>query len=101
MFDGTGLWLIFPIIGMACMLLMMSRMWGLWGGGQRREPGMGPRHTGPMGMMDSDRHGEVDDIDRRRGGDEDAMDVLRRRYAAGELNDDEFDAMRRKLEGRS
>jgi uncharacterized membrane protein len=35
-----------------------------------------------------------------RTGDLDAIDVLRRRYAAGELADEEFDAMRRRLEGR-
>ncbi|MDH3683942.1 MAG: SHOCT domain-containing protein [Acidimicrobiia bacterium] len=32
--------------------------------------------------------------------DESALDVLRRRYAAGELTDEEFDAKRRRLEGR-
>ncbi len=32
--------------------------------------------------------------------EESALEVLRRRYAAGELTDEEFDAKRRKLEGR-
>ncbi len=48
---------------------------------------------GPMGMMGHDR-----EQDRTR--DEDALGVLRRRYAAGELTDEEFDAKRRTLEGR-
>ena len=54
---------------------------------------MGPMRMGPMGMMGDDReqHGEQD---------ESALEVLRRRYAAGELTDDEFDAKRRRLEGR-
>jgi uncharacterized membrane protein len=46
-----------------------------------------------MGMMGDDRK-------QHRTRDEDALGVLRRRYAAGELADDEFDAKRRKLEGR-
>jgi uncharacterized membrane protein len=54
---------------------------------------MGLMRMGPMGMMGHDRH-----QDRTR--DEDALDVLRRRYAAGELTDEEFDAKRRKLKGR-
>jgi uncharacterized membrane protein len=31
--------------------------------------------------------------------DDSALEVLGRRYAAGELTDEEFDAMRRRLEG--
>jgi uncharacterized membrane protein len=46
-----------------------------------------------MGMMGHDRHQD-------RARDEDALDVLRGRYAAGELTDEEFDAKRRKLKGR-
>jgi hypothetical protein len=61
--------------------------------GPRRATRMGLMRMGPMGMMGHDRH-----QDRTR--DEDALDVLRRRYAAGELTDEEFDAKRRKLKGR-
>ena len=68
------------------MFVMMSRMLGFWDRGLRRGTGMGP-----MGMMDGERESE---------GDGGALDVLGRRYAAGELSDEEFDAMRRKLEDR-
>jgi hypothetical protein len=54
---------------------------------------IGPMRMGPMGMMGHDRH-----QDRTR--DEKAFDVLRRRYAAGELTDEEYETKRRKLEGR-
>ena len=49
MFDGTGWWVIFPIIGLVFMLLMMSRMFGF----RRRGSGSG-RGMGPMGMMGDD-----------------------------------------------
>ncbi len=46
-----------------------------------------------MGMIggDSDNYGQQDET---------ALDVLRRRYAAGEINEEQFDAMRSKLKGR-
>jgi len=64
---------------------------GTRGRGPWRGRGMGPMRM--MGMMGGDRGQDS-------GRDEDALDVLRRRYAAGELTDEEFDAKRRKLEGR-
>ncbi len=66
---------------------------GARGLGPRRAPRIGPMRMAPMGMMGDDRK-------QHRTRDEDALGVLRRRYAAGELADDEFDAKRRKLEGR-
>jgi hypothetical protein len=63
------------------------------GRGPRRATRIGLMRMGPMGMMGDDR-----EQDRTR--DEDALGVLRRRYAAGELTDEEFDAKRRTLEGR-
>ena len=93
MFDGSGWWVIFPIIGLVFMLLMMSRMLGFWSRGPGRGTGPRPMRMGPMGMMGDEREPD-------RTGDDDAIDVLRRRYAAGELTDEEFDAMRRRLEGR-
>jgi uncharacterized membrane protein len=87
MFDGSGWWVIFPIIGLIFMFLMMSRM----GGFGRRGSGSG-MGMGPMGMMGDDH-----EPDRER--DESPLDVLRKRYAAGELTDEEFDAKRRRLEG--
>jgi hypothetical protein len=61
--------------------------------GPRRATRMGAMRMFPMGMMGDDRK-----QDRTR--DEDALGVLRGRYAAGELTDEEFDAKRRKLEDR-
>ena len=93
MFTGNGWWVIFPIIGLVFMLLMMSRMMGFWGRGPRRGTGMGPMRMGPMGMMGDDR-------EQGSERDESAREVLRRRYAAGELTDEEFDAKRRRRESR-
>ena len=87
MFDGVGSWMIFRMIGMILMLLMMMGMFGIW---RRGRPGVGP--LGPMG-------GGHDGCD--RGRDEFALDLLRRRHVAGEINDEQFDAMRRTLEDRS
>ena len=80
MFDGSGWWVIFPII---FMVFMISMMFGFW----RRGSGM---CMGPMGM------GGHSDEDGERA--ESAVELLRRRYAAGELTDEQFDTMRRKLE---
>ena len=92
MFDGNGVWVIFPIIGVIFMVLMMSRMFGFRRRGSGSGRGMGPMGMGPMGM------GGHSEGDGER--DEGALDVLRRRYAAGELTDEQFDTMRRRLEGR-
>jgi len=92
-FDGGGWWVIFPIIGLIFMLLMMSRMFGFGRRGSGKGRGMGPMGMGPMGMMGDRREQDSEP-------DESALKVLRRRYAAGELTDEEFDAMRRRLEGR-
>ena len=86
MFDGSGWWVIFPIIGLVFMLLMMSRMFGFRRRGSDRGRGMGP-----MGMM-----GEDHQQHHERG--ESPLELLKRRYAAGELTDEEFDAKRRRLE---
>ncbi len=92
MFDGGGWWVIFPIIGLIFMLFMMSRMFGFGRRGSGKGRGMGPMGMGPMGMMGDDH-----EPDSER--DESALEVLRKRYAAGELTDEEFDAKRRRLEG--
>ena len=86
MFYGYGWWAIFPLIGLVFMVLMMSRRFGL----RRRASGSG-MGMGSMRMMgdDHERHGKPD---------ESALEVLGRRYAGGELTDEEFDAMRQKLE---
>lgn len=72
------------------MVLMMSRMFGFGRRGSGSRSGMGPMQMGPMGM------GGHSDEDSEQG--ESAMDLLRRRYAAGELTNEEFDTMRHKLE---
>ena len=92
MFDITRWWVIFPIIGLVLMLLMIPRMFGFWSRRDRRT-GMGPMRMGPMGTIHDD-HGQ--NSEQHEG----APEVLRGRYAAGELTDEEFDAKRRRLEGR-
>lgn len=85
MFDGNGWMVIFPIIFMIFMVIMMSRMFLSRGRGSGSKTGMGP-----MGMCGhSDENNEQG---------ESALDILSRRYATGELTDEEFDTMRRKLE---
>jgi hypothetical protein len=59
----------------------------------RRATRIGLMRMGPMGMMGHDHHQD-------RTQDEDALAVLRRRYAAGELTDKEYETKRRKLKGR-
>ncbi len=93
MFDGSGWWVIFPIIGLIFMVLMMSRMFGFGRRGSGKGRGMGP--MGMMGGHGDEHHGQ--DSER----DESALEVLGRRYAAGELTDEEFDAKGRRLEDRS
>lgn len=84
---GSGWWVIFPIV---FMVVMMSMMFGFWRRGSGSGRGLGPMCMGTMGM---DAHS---DEDGQRA--ENAVEFLRRRYAAGELTDEQFDAMRRKLE---
>ncbi len=86
MFDGSGWWVIFPII---FMVFMISMMFGFWRRGSGSGRGMDPMCMGHMGMGDhSDENGQRA---------ENAVELLRRRYAAGELTDEQFDAMSRKL----
>jgi len=78
MFDGSGWWMVIPMIFMVLVILMIFGFW-------RRGSGMWMDRVG----------GYPDEASHRAEG---AMEVLRRRYAAGELTDGQFDAMRRKLE---
>ncbi len=78
MFDGSGWWMVVPMIFMVLVILMIFGFW---------------RRGSPMWM---DRVGGDPDAASHRA--ESAVGLLRRRYAAGELTDDQFDAMRRKLE---
>ena len=84
MFDGNGWMMIFPIIFMVFMAIMMSRMVGSRRRGSGSKGGMGPMGMGGHSDEESEQ-------------EESALDILRRRYAAGELTDEEFDTMSRKL----
>lgn len=86
MFDGNGWWVIFPII---FMVFMLSMMFGFRRRGSGHGRGMGPMGMGPMG-----KGGHSGEAGKR---EDSAMEVLRRRYAAGEITDEQYDAMRRKL----
>ncbi len=81
MFYPGGEWLIFPIIGLAFMVLVLVPVLGVGRRAAAAEP--------PCGWGPSPR-------DRR----DDALEILRRRLAAGELTAEEFDGMRRRLDGR-
>jgi uncharacterized membrane protein len=82
------------VVGMVAATLEDGPMpRGTRGRDPRRATGMGLMRMFPMGMM-GDNHKQ----DRTRDGD--ALGVLRGRYAAGELTDEEFDAKRRRLEDR-
>lgn len=82
----AGWWVIFPIVMMIFMVLMMSRMFF-----SRHDSSGGGSGMGMMGMMGG--HGGENQTP-----DDSALEVLGRRYAAGEVTDEEFDAMRRRLE---
>ena len=81
MFYPGGDWLIFPIIGLVFMALMLVVVLGVGRRGAAAEP---PCRWGPSSH------------DRR----DDALEILRRRFAAGELTAEEFDSMRRPPDGR-
>lgn len=88
--------MIFPIMGLIFLVLMVVFMVLMMSGFRSRSSGsgrgMGAMRMGPMGMMGGGHNSQPDD---------DALEMLRKRYAAGELTSEEFDAMRGKLQGRS
>lgn len=94
--DGFGgAWIIFPIIMIPTMMIFMYLMFVRGGGrGPRQGPGGnfgGPGyHHGPDSPQDS---GES----RQAGVTERPLDILNRRYAAGEITREEFDQMKQDL----
>ncbi len=77
-FWGSGMW-IFPLFMMLIMLFVVSRIFGR-GGGFR-----------PPWSQDSDRpHSEST-------GSETPMEILKKRYAKGEVTKDEFDQLKKDL----
>ncbi len=76
MFYGDGEW-VMMIIGLIFMMLIVGLVF-TW-----------LMRMGPTARRGDDREQDVS-----------SLEVLRRRYAAGEISDEEFDAKRRKLEGR-
>ncbi|MHB8275378.1 MAG: SHOCT domain-containing protein, partial [Dermatophilaceae bacterium] len=72
-------WVVFPLLGLAMMIVMMVFVTTMVRGrdqGSSRGWGGGPQGRG------SDPQ------------DDQALEVLRRRYAAGELNDEDFEQRR-------
>ena len=77
-FWGSGMWL-FPLIMMIIMLFVVSRMFGRRGGFR------------PPWSQNSDRHHT------EGTGSGSAMDILKKRYAKGEITKEEFEEMKREL----
>ena len=84
-----GLWIIFPIIMIPTMLIFMYLMFVRGEGGPRwRESDRGHQRQGPA--HDPREHATT-------GVSEDAMEILNRRYASGEITKVEFDQMKEDL----
>jgi putative membrane protein len=74
-----GPWFIFPIIGLVLMVVVLFLVFG-------------PR--GPFARF-SGRSGWAGPSDRSASGSESALDILKRRYANGEITREQFEQMRR------
>ncbi len=79
-FSMGGWWIIFPIIGFLVMITFMFMMF------RRGGPMMGPGR-------DSDRP----DSEREPRESETALDILKKRYARGDISKDEYEEMKRDL----
>jgi putative membrane protein len=74
-----GPWFVFPIIGLVMMIVVLFLVFG---------PRGASAHFGPRGSW-----GEPSDRSPSAG--ESALDILKRRYARGEITREQFDQMRR------
>ena len=73
---GAGMW-VFPMILFAVIIILVFLISGRWG---CRATWLGPgRHHGESGDSDS------------------ALDILKKRYAKGEITKDEFERMKKDL----
>ena len=73
-----GPWFVFPIIGVALMVVVLFLVFG-------------PR--GPFAYLAGRGGGEHSGVGAASG--ETALDILKRRYARGEITKEQFDQMRR------
>lgn len=81
----NGAWVVFPLLGLAMMIVMMVFAATMARG---RDPGSSRGWAGGPQDRSSDPQ------------DDPALQVLRRRYAAGEINDEEFEQRRAVLAAR-
>jgi len=77
-FWGSGMW-IFPMVMMLIMLFVVSRIFG-----------RGSSFKPPW-SQDSNRH-QIEST-----GSESALEILKKRYAKGEVTKEEFEEMKREL----
>jgi len=77
-----GPWLVFPIVGLVVVLIVLALVFG-------------PR--GPFAHFNA-RGGGGEPSGRAGPGGESALDILKRRYASGELTREQFQQMRRDIE---